>query len=188
MFKVTNLEFVTCPFNTVYHPFFFKQHPASVWEPRRPIAGPLGEECYPILVWYRIVAVQQSLVFFQCSVFHDVPKVFSQWSVWTACRSVQHPESYMKPCCCSRWALSCWHVLTCCLKPFEDWGLTLPVRLPVPQAQMHPDMQAFKQGAWWYLSFQFRGHSIHVFQRKWKNLKFRIISPLNSFPLGLSPC
>jgi len=33
-------------------------------ELKRPAAGPLGDECCPILIWYRIQAAQQSWVFF----------------------------------------------------------------------------------------------------------------------------
>lgn len=38
-----------------------------------------------------------------CLLFHDVPTVFSWWKVWTACRTLQHPDcSTMKSCCCNR--------------------------------------------------------------------------------------
>lgn len=56
---------------------------------QRPVSELLGEECCPIIVWRRILAAQQSCVFFVVLfLFHDVPNVLDwrkpgQLSTWT---------------------------------------------------------------------------------------------------------
>ena len=41
----------------------FNKQSVNIWEMRRPVTGPLVEECCPIVGWYRILAAKQSWVF-----------------------------------------------------------------------------------------------------------------------------
>ncbi len=53
-----------------------------------------------------------SLMYFS---YNDAPNVLYRWKIWTAGRTIQHPDSStMKPCCCIScsmwfWILSCWN-------------------------------------------------------------------------------
>ena len=58
----------------------------NIWEVRRPVAGVLGEECFPILVWWRIVVSQRSGPLMQDFSFYNAPTVLYRWKIWTAGR------------------------------------------------------------------------------------------------------
>ena len=77
-------------FTAVLHPSFVQRRFINIWELKRPVAGPLQEECFPIHVWYRILAARQSLVLFVAFCF-----------LW--CLYLDSPT--MKPCCCNRYSL-----------------------------------------------------------------------------------
>lgn len=51
----------------------------NVLELTSPVAGVLGEECFSILVWYRILAGPGPSLWYL--LFHDPPTVFNWWKV-----------------------------------------------------------------------------------------------------------
>ncbi len=57
-----------------------------------------------------------SLMYFS---FNDAPNVLYKWKIWTAGRSIQHPDSStMKPCCCN----CCSFALSCCNTQGIPWN------------------------------------------------------------------
>lgn len=65
----------------------------------------LSHSCDSMTVFYLLKSSGSSSVYFS---FHDAPKLFSWWKVWTEGRPAQHLDSSItKPCCCSL-TLTCW--------------------------------------------------------------------------------
>ncbi len=82
----------------------------------------------PDIGFQLLKSLWSSLTYFS---FNDAPNVLYRWKIWTAGRSIQHPDSStMKPCCCnscSMWfciyMVSCWNTRRlegsiCCSKTF----------------------------------------------------------------------
>ncbi len=87
--------------------------------------------------------------------FNDAPNVCFMWKIWTAGRSVQHPDSAtMKPSCCN--SCSMWFCIVllkytrlegsiCCSNTFIYLSAFIvpskTCKLPIPYAIMHPIYQ-----------------------------------------------
>ncbi len=105
-----------------------------------------------------------SLTYFS---FTDAPNVLYRWTIWTAGRPIQHPDSSTtKPCCCNSsavcgFALFCWNTRRleesiCCSKTFIYLSAFIvpskTCKLPIPYALKQPHTirdAGFWTERWW---------------------------------------
>ncbi len=131
--------------------------------------------------------------------FNDAPNVCFMWKIWTAGRSVQHPDSStMKPSCCN--SCSMWFCIVllkythlegsiCCSKTFIYLSAFIvpskTCKLPIPYAIMHPIYQRCWLLNWslitrWKVSLLFSPEDTASLISD-KNVQFGLILPWNTF-------
>ncbi len=97
----------------------------------------------PDIGFQLLKSLWSSLTYF---LFNDGPNVLYRWTIWTAGRPIQHPDSSTtKPCCC--FALSCCNTRClegsiCCSKTFIYLSAFIvpskKCKRPITYALMHP--------------------------------------------------